>query len=140
LNFGCKKSRFILFLVYDRGAAIGLLLRVDVSSIGICSSLAICARMSFLSGTCDIVGPVGISISGDAYCCVVSCCGVIAAGVLFGIIAVDDGILEIGNSLIESESVVAGGCRIGPFLIQYKISVTDDMCSASVDLWQKRKV
>ena len=60
----------------------------------------------------------------------------IAARVLCGIIVVADGLPEIGTSTIECKSIVDGGCKIGPILIQCNISVTDDMCSASVDLWQ----
>ena len=37
---------------------------------------------------------------------------------------------RVGISWMESEVVVGGGCRIGPFLIQCKISVIDDTCSA----------
>ncbi len=106
---------------------------MGVSNIGICISLAIFARLSFLSGTlflsgtCVVVGPVGISMLGDPYCCVLSCCGVIAARVLCDIIVVADGIPVIGNSTLECKSIVDGGCKIGPILIQCNISVTDDI-------------
>jgi hypothetical protein len=30
---------------------------------------------------------------------------------------------------------VAGGCRIGPDAIQFRISATDEKCSSPVDAW-----
>ena len=83
-NFGCKKSHLVLVLVDVLVASIELLLDVRVSAIGIDTSLAICARISFSSGTGDVVGPVGISVSCDISCCVVSsCCVCVAALLLF---------------------------------------------------------
>jgi hypothetical protein len=91
-----------------------------VSAMGIDSSF-ICVRISVASGTCIIVGPVGISVSCDAYCCVV------AVGMLRYNVVVACSVAAIDKLSIESEVVIVGGCRIGPFLIQLKISVTDDI-------------
>ncbi len=96
-NFGCKKSHLVMALVDVLVASIKLLLDIRVSAIGIESSLAICARISSSSGTGDVVGPVGISVSCDISCCVVSNCCVIAAGLLCGVIAVVCGETGIGK-------------------------------------------
>ncbi len=127
-------SRLVLVLVDVLVASIELLLDIRVSAIGIGSSLAVCARMSFASGTGDVVNPVGISVSRDTSCSVVSNCCVLASGILCGGIAVVCG--RTGILWMESKIVAVGGCRIGPFLIQYKISVIDDTCSASVSFWR----
>ncbi len=68
MNFDRKKSRLVLVLVDDLVASIELLLDARVSAIGIDYSLAICARISFASGTGDVVDLVGISISSDTSC------------------------------------------------------------------------
>ena len=58
----------------------------------------------------------------------------LAAGISSSGIAVACG--RTGILCTESKIVAVGGCRIGPFLIQYKIPVIDDICSASVSFWR----
>jgi hypothetical protein len=48
-------------------------------------------------------------------------------------VAVASGIVAIGEMPVTSGFAIVGGCKIGPFLIQLIISVTDDMCSGSVN-------
>ena len=48
-------------------------------------------------------------------------------------VAVASGVVAFGGVAVTSGFAFAGGCKIGPFLIQFNISVTDEMCSAPVD-------
>ncbi len=51
-------------------------------------------------------------------------------------VAVASGVVAFGGVPVTSGFAIVDGCKIGPFLIQLIISVTDEMCSASVSNWQ----
>ena len=48
-------------------------------------------------------------------------------------VAVASGVVAFGEVPVTSGLTSVGGCKIGPFLIQLIISVTDEMCSAPVN-------
>ena len=60
----------------------------------------------------------------------VGCCVI---GTYSSNVAVSSGVIAFGGVVVTSGFAFAGGCKIGPFLIQFNISVTDEMCSAPVD-------
>ncbi len=84
---------------------------------------------SFSSGCgCDgsefIIVSIRTSVRGAAGRCVIG---------TYCNVAVASGVVAIGEVPVTSEFAIVGGCKIGPFLIQLIISVTDDMCSAPVN-------
>ena len=64
------------------------------------------------------------SIRTSVLCCVIGTyCNVV----------VMSGVIAFGGMPLTSGLTSVGGCKIGPFLIQLIISVTDEMCSAPVN-------
>ncbi len=59
----------------------------------------------------------------------VGCCVI---GTYCNNVVVASGAIAFGEVPVTSGLTSAGGCKIGPFLIQLIISVTDEMCSAPV--------
>ena len=80
---------------------------------------------SFSSGCgCDGSEFIIDSIRTSVGCCVIGTyCNVVVAS----------GVVAFGGVPVTSGFAIVGGCKIGPFLIQLIISVTDEMCSAPVD-------
>ena len=90
----------------------------DISSMAISDS--------FSSGCgCDGSEFIIDSIRTSVGCCVI--------GTYSSNVAVSSGVIAFGGVVVTSGFAFAGGCKIGPFLIQFNISVTDEMCSAPVD-------
>ena len=92
-----------------------------ISSIGISDSLSSgcgCDSSEFIivSILTFVRGAVGRCVI-DTYCNV----------------AVTSGVVAFGEVSVTSGFAIVGGCKIGPFLIQLIISVTDEMCSAPVN-------
>ena len=79
-----------------------------------------------LSSGCGCDGSEFIidSIRTSVLCCVIGTyCNVV----------VMSGVIAFGGMPLASGLTSVGGCKIGPFLIQLIISVTDEMCSAPVN-------
>ena len=71
-----------------------------------------------------IVDSIRTFVWGAVGCCVIG---------TYCNVAVVSGVVAYGGVPVTSGFAIVGGCKIGPFLIQLIISVTDEMCSAPVN-------
>ncbi len=101
---------------------VGACCSFDISSIGIADSLSSGCSSERRFGF--IIVSIRTSVRGAAGRCVIG---------TYCNVAVASGIVAVGAVPVISGFTIVGGCKIGPFLIQLIISVTDDMCSTPVN-------